>query len=587
MRNSLFTLKKQMLTLAFVCLGFPLMAEQINVTVNTRDTERTGVSNFSNLEQAFIAAGYTSPEELAAITDLKVTTEGNYTFNDKEYGIALDSNDFAFLNIQLTALTNLDLSDALVTTNYGEGRGPNNGIPNNAFLNNATIKTIQLPSTLVSIGANAFVNCALEGVIRIPKSVNSGANIECNRFGNSQGITGFQADEESAAIATVDGVVFSKDMTTLHYYPAGKTEESYTIPEGVTIIRNSAFEHNHHLKNLTFASTTTTPQAGPTRFDVIANQSEIENIYVAQGNEVFGSSNGVLYQLEGNRVVWSPKGKKIVRITEPVQKIAGGGSQNSIFGGNGKDGITGISNNYTNVITLLDLPSSLQEIENGAFVGAEDLGKIICRATTAPKTGTSSFREVGKNHKYNTLVYVPANSLEAYKTSNWVDKAVIEGITYSGFAADNIFAFYDINLIDATAESSLANDIAAEGDQVTITANEAPAGKEFDKWTSTTAGVTFTDANAESTTFTMPAADVEIIATYKTPTNINEGNQVNGTNIYANNGVIYINTDKAQTMNIYSIDGRIIKSVKLNPGSNKVTGITEGIYLVNKQKIML
>lgn len=583
MRNSLFTLKKQMLTLAFVCLGFPLMAEQINVTVNTRDTERTGVSNFSNLEQAFIAAGYTSPEELAAITDLKVTTEGKYSSNNREFGIALDANDFAFLNAKMTALANLDLSGALVTNNYGEGRDPNNSIPNNAFQNNKTIKSIKLPSSLVNIGGNAFVNCALEGIINIPKGV-SGGNLESSRFGNSQGITGFQADEESTSIITKDGVVFSKDMSLIHFYPCGKTDESYIIPEGVVTIRNTVFEDNHHLKNLTFASTTTAVQTG---FDVIACHSEIENIYVAEGNPILGSANGILYQLENNRAVWSPRGKTEVRISEPIQKIAGAGTQNAIFGGNRA------GNNYTNVITLVDFPSTLEEVENGAFVGASNLATVICRAINVPKNGAVSFNAIGGELKpqWSTKVYVPANSLAAYKASTWVDNTkIMDGdkeITYKGFAQNNFFAFYDINLTNATAESSLANDIAAEGDQVTITANEAPAGKEFDKWTSTTAGVTFTDANAESTTFTMPAADVEIIATYKTPTNINEGNQVNGTNIYANNGVIYINTDKAQTMNIYSIDGRIIKSVKLNPGSNKVTGITEGIYLVNKQKIML
>lgn len=54
----------------------------------------------------------------------------------------------------------------------------------------------------------------------------------------------------------------------------------------------------------------------------------------------------------------------------------------------------------------------------------------------------------------------------------------------------------------------------AAGGSVTITAGTAPAGKVFDKWT-TSSGVTFADASSETTTFTMPAKAVTVTATYK------------------------------------------------------------------------
>lgn len=510
MKNLIFTFKKQLLVVALVCIGVPLMAEQVVITVNSRNTE-TVPADYSNLKDAFVAAGYDTPEELAAITDLKVNTEGKYSYNNKEYDIALDINDMTFINAQLTSLAYLDLSDATVTDNYGLGRGPNNNFPVKSFLNNTTIKSIKLPSTLINIGQNAFANTALEGVINIPKSVKDAASVDYNRFGNSQKITGFQADPESAAITTVDGVVFNKAMTEIHYYPSGKTDKDYTIPEGVTTIRNSAFEHNYHLKSLTLASTTTTTQAGASRFDVIANQSEIENVFVATGNTILGSVNGVLYQLEGNRVVWSPRGKVALKIPAPIQKIAGGGSQNSIFGGNSNNPITGnpIPNNYAFVITLLDLPLTLEEIENGAFVGTSYLAQIICRATTVPTIGQATFREVGGLIKTGTQVYVPASSLQQYTASAWAGNS-----SYNGFPAANFHAFHNLQLTDATAESSIASDISFENDIVAINAI-IPAGKKFAKWATTTEGVIFTDVTSSTTTFTMPAKDVEITATFK------------------------------------------------------------------------
>lgn len=51
---------------------------------------------------------------------------------------------------------------------------------------------------------------------------------------------------------------------------------------------------------------------------------------------------------------------------------------------------------------------------------------------------------------------------------------------------------------------------------VAINAYAMSSGQVFDKWTTSTAGVGFADPNATSTTFTMPAANVAITATYKT-----------------------------------------------------------------------
>ena len=51
------------------------------------------------------------------------------------------------------------------------------------------------------------------------------------------------------------------------------------------------------------------------------------------------------------------------------------------------------------------------------------------------------------------------------------------------------------------------------GTTVTLTANQAPAGHEFDKWIVT--GVVVADANSATTTLVMPAGNVSAEATYK------------------------------------------------------------------------
>lgn len=55
----------------------------------------------------------------------------------------------------------------------------------------------------------------------------------------------------------------------------------------------------------------------------------------------------------------------------------------------------------------------------------------------------------------------------------------------------------------------------AEGETVTITANAAPADKVFDKWEVVSGSIILADANSATTTFTMPAGEVSVKATYK------------------------------------------------------------------------
>ena len=55
----------------------------------------------------------------------------------------------------------------------------------------------------------------------------------------------------------------------------------------------------------------------------------------------------------------------------------------------------------------------------------------------------------------------------------------------------------------------------AQGATVTVQANAAPSGQVFDKWEVVSGGVTLANATQASTTFTMPAGEVKVKATYK------------------------------------------------------------------------
>ena len=139
--------------------------------------------------------------------------------------------------------------------------------------------------------------------------------------------------------------------------------------------------------------------------------------------------------------------------------------------------------------------------------------------------GTSS----APTAKYQAEVTVTANAPDADK---YFDKWEVTGLDTTGMdltkteikfqmpAGDVTFKAtyraiekFAIVMVDGTKDK----EVAKAGETVTITANPAPTGKVFDKWTCETAGVTieFESATSSPTTFVMPAANVKIQAHFR------------------------------------------------------------------------
>ena len=57
-------------------------------------------------------------------------------------------------------------------------------------------------------------------------------------------------DDENPNYQSIDGVLYSKDGESLIRYPHGKVDSSFTVPDGVTDICESAFEGCPHLKEV-------------------------------------------------------------------------------------------------------------------------------------------------------------------------------------------------------------------------------------------------------------------------------------------------------------------------------------------------
>lgn len=131
--------------------------------------------------------------------------------------------------------------------------------------------------------------------------------------------------------------------------------------------------------------------------------------------------------------------------------------------------------------------------------------------------------------KYQEEITVTAN---APATDMYFDKWEVEGLDTTGMdltkteikfqmPAGNVtfkatyraIEKFEIVVVDGTKDK----EVAKAGETVIITANPAPTGKVFDKWTCETAGVTieFESATSSTTTFVMPAREIEIKAHFR------------------------------------------------------------------------
>lgn len=59
------------------------------------------------------------------------------------------------------------------------------------------------------------------------------------------------------------------------------------------------------------------------------------------------------------------------------------------------------------------------------------------------------------------------------------------------------------------------------------------------------------------------------------------------TKAYSKNGVLYIESNAARTIRIYDASGRTIRVIEAQEGHNEVTGLADGIYFLEGQKVMV
>ncbi|MDE5706024.1 leucine-rich repeat domain-containing protein [Muribaculum sp.] len=324
-------------------------------------------------------------------------------------------NNTATVTGCIATVTTLDIPASITV---GDKNYAVTSVAEKAFINNKVVTSISIPSSITTIGTDAFRNMSGIKTVYIAdlaawcavELANGNANPIYNAFPTSTSKWG-------------------------KVYFNGKETTTLEIPEGVTTIGRSFYG----FKGLTSATLPSSLlEIGDQAFSNCTNLTEIEipaNVS-KMGSSFFGCSGLTKVTLKGgvanfrSSTFYGCKALESINLPEGVETIG-----MMVFSG-------------CSALKSVSLPSTLTEIGMMAFDSCNGLTEIRSTATVPPTAASMAFDGVPTD----IPVYVPANSINDYKAaSEWKEFTNYQPVgNTSGIesieAADNTEAvYYNLN----------------------------------------------------------------------------------------------------------------------------------------------
>ena len=296
-------------------------------------------------------------------------------------------------------------------------------IENSAFYTCDSLTSITIPDSVTSIGDWAFYSCNSLTSITIPDSV---MQIGLNPFVSCSALRSISVSPEQPYFAAIDGVLFRKADKILIAYPAGIKSSTYTIPQGITSIGDSAFSSCESLTSISIPDSVTSIGDGAFSSCESLTSISIPDSVTSIGDGVFSSC----YSLTSISIPDSVTslGDWAFNECEFLTNITIPDSVTSIGDGvfSGCESLTSISipDSVTSIgdwafsrcesLTSISIPDSVTSIGDWAFFHCDSLTSI-----SIPDSVTSFGKDAFNNCPYITLT-VSRNSyaLEYAKTNS-------------------------------------------------------------------------------------------------------------------------------------------------------------------------
>lgn len=315
----------------------------------------SGTGSMANYTSASSAPWYSYRSQITSlVVESGVTTIGNYACGGSYSG-------------SYSALSRVTLPAGLVEI----GRW--------AFAYVKNLTSISLPASLSTIGSYAFYQSGLTS-IAIPKDLTALGN---GAFAHSESLQSISVVSGNTMFQAVGGVLFSYDGKTLKQYPGGKSDTSYTVPEGVTGIGVEAFA-GAKLQSITIPLDVTS--VGQYAFedcdsltDVYYGGTESEWEQVSIGSSNDSLTNATIHYQDGSATSGKCGSNLTWTLEDGVLTISGTGDMYTY-----SDSSPVPWADYLDDITAIHIDSSVTSIGGNAFAHCNKLISV-----TLPSSVTS------------------------------------------------------------------------------------------------------------------------------------------------------------------------------------------------------
>ncbi len=104
-----------------------------------------------------------------------------------------------------------------------------------AFYGCRSLLSVNIPKTVTEFGYNAFCYCRSLETLYIAENI-SDLDLSSFDFYGCTSLSAIVTDDNNPVVTSVDGVLYNKECTELLWYPLGKKDPVFVIPDGVTAI---------------------------------------------------------------------------------------------------------------------------------------------------------------------------------------------------------------------------------------------------------------------------------------------------------------------------------------------------------------